>query len=140
MTKVSKLVSSDDRIAAFKIEYKIPQDVEIKPCIDGEVAENRGFGKVVIPLIPFVEGGVRIPLRNLLVRFLRHFKLCLDQCAPNVFGIVSCVNILNERLGLKLTEQDSNYMYNCKTFSKKKKNYKTLRKGDSSRSNWYLKV
>ena len=41
----------------FKAKNNIPQDVEVKPCIDGEVAENRGFGRVVIPLIAFVEGG-----------------------------------------------------------------------------------
>lgn len=41
----------------FKAKYNIPQDVEVKPCIDGEVAKNRGFGRVVIPLIAFVEGG-----------------------------------------------------------------------------------
>ena len=57
MTKISELVSFDDRIVAFKAKYKIPLDVEIRPCTDGEVAENRGFGKVVISSIAFVEGG-----------------------------------------------------------------------------------
>jgi len=39
-------------------------------------------------------------MSDLLVRFLRHFKLCPDQYAPNVFRIVSCVDQLNKRLGL----------------------------------------
>lgn len=51
------IISSDDRIVAFKAKYNIPRDVEVKTCIDDEVAKNRGFGRVVIPLIAFVEGG-----------------------------------------------------------------------------------
>ena len=57
MSKLSQLVSFDDRIVAFKAKYSIPQDVEVKPCTDGKAAKNRGFGRVVIPLIAFVEGG-----------------------------------------------------------------------------------
>ena len=50
-------------------------------------------------------------MSDLLTNFLCHFKVCLDQCIPNVFRIVSSVDTLNKRLGLKLTEHDINYVY-----------------------------
>ena len=60
---------------------------------------------------PLYRGGVRIPMSDLLTNLLCHFKVCLDQCIPNVFWIVSSVNTLNKRLRLKLTEHDINYVY-----------------------------
>ena len=56
---------------------------------------------------------------KLLTNFLRHFKVCPDQCTPNVFRVVSSVYTLNKRLALKLTEHDINYIYSfqeSKTF------------------------
>ena len=50
-------------------------------------------------------------MSDLLTNFLCHFKVCLDQCIPNVFRIVSSVDTLNKRLGLELTEHDINYVY-----------------------------
>lgn len=38
------------------------------------------------------------------------------------------MSLLNERLRLKLTKHDINYMYNCQILSK----------SDSSKSDWYL--
>ena len=37
-----------------------------------------GEGKVVIPLVVFVKGEVKIPISNLLTNFLRHFNICPD--------------------------------------------------------------
>lgn len=87
MGKVSQLGHTFARIEAFKAKYDIPLDVEIRPCEDGEVAENKGHWSVVIPLVAFVDGGggVQIPMGDILVYFLKHFKLCPDQCAQNVF-------------------------------------------------------
>ena len=86
---------------------------------------SRGEGRVVIPLVAIVEGGVRIPMSDLLTNFLRHFKVCLDQCTPNVFRIVNSVDTLNKKLGLKLTEHDINYVYSFQ---------------DSNTSGYYFKI
>lgn len=51
-------------------------------------------------------------MSRLLTNFLRHFKVFLDQCTPNVFRVVSSVDKLNKRLGLSLIEHDINYVYN----------------------------
>ena len=50
-------------------------------------------------------------MNDLLTNFLRHFKVCTDQCTPNVFRIISSVDTLNKRLELNLTEHDINYVY-----------------------------
>lgn len=70
---------------------------------------------MVIPLVNFVEGEVRIPMSDLLTNFLRHFKIFLDQCTPNVFRIVSYVDTLNKKLGLKLTSITSTISIAFKT-------------------------
>ena len=87
MGKFSQLVSTPAQIATFKVKYNIPQDVEIRPCEDGWVAKNRGHMRVVIPMVAFVKGGFRIPMSDLFINFLKHFKLCPDQCAPIVFCV-----------------------------------------------------
>lgn len=58
MGKLSQLVSTPEDIEAFKAKYNIPRDVEIRPCKEGDIAQNKGFGRVVIPLIAFVKGGL----------------------------------------------------------------------------------
>lgn len=118
MDKFSQLVNTIAKLATFKAKYSIPNDVEIKPCEDGEIAENKGHGRVVFPLVAFVEDGVRILMSDLLTNYLKHFKLCPDQCAPIIFWVVSCVDELNKRLDLNLTHHDINCIYNCWTSHK----------------------
>ena len=71
----------------------------------------RKEGRVVVPWVVFVQGGVRIPVSKLLTNFLRHFKVCLDRCTPNVFRVISNVDVLNWRLDLSLTGHDIKYIY-----------------------------
>ena len=63
---------------------------------------------MIIPLVSFKEGGVRIPLGKLMINFLRHFKLCPNQYTPNIFRVVSSVAEQNKRLSLNLSEHDIN--------------------------------
>ena len=52
-------------------------------------------------------------MSKLLTNFLRHFKICPDQCTPNIFRVVSSVAELSRRLRLNLTEHDINWIKNC---------------------------
>ena len=61
----------------------------------------RQRGEVVIPIIAFIEGGMRIPMRSVTRNYLRHFQLAPTQCAVNVFRILSCVDALNEKMELR---------------------------------------
>ena len=72
----------------------------------------RQEGKVVIPIIAFLEGGMRLPICLVMRDYLRHFRLAPIQCAVNVFRILSSVDALNKKMGLRLTHHDVNWCYN----------------------------
>ena len=76
-------------------------------------------------MVAFIEGRVKIPMSALLTNFLRYFKVCPNQCTPNVFRVVGSVDELNKRLSLKLTEHDINYIYSFQ---------------DSKTSGFYFKI
>lgn len=44
--------------------------------------------------------------------YLIAHRLAPTQCAPNMFRILSSVDILNEKMGLELTHHDVNWVYN----------------------------
>jgi len=67
---------------------------------------------VAIPMIAFIEGGMRIPMGMVTRDYFRAHRLAPTQCAPNMFRILGCVDALNERMGLNLTHHDVNWIYN----------------------------
>ena len=73
------MVDTPKRLAKFR-----------RYCKEFEAILSRGEGRMVIPLVAIIEGGVRIPMSDLLNNFLRHFKVCPNQCTLNVFRIVKC--------------------------------------------------
>ena len=75
----------------------------------------RREGEVVIPIIAFLEGGVRLSMRPVMRDYLRHFRLAPVQCAVNVFRILGSVDALNEQIGLRLTHHDVNWCYNLQS-------------------------
>ena len=44
--------------------------------------------------------------------YLIAHRLAPTQCAPNMFRILSSVDILNEKMGLEFTHHDVNWVYN----------------------------
>ena len=73
----------------------------------------------MIPIIAFLEGGMRIPMRSVMKDYLRHFRLAPTQCVINVFRILGCVDVLNEKMGLRLTHHDVNLCYNLQHLKSK---------------------
>ena len=114
MVKFKSMVDNPERLAEFR-----------RYCSESKEILSKREGRVVIPLVAIIEGGVRIPMSDLLTNFLHHFKVCPDQCTPNVFRIVSSVDTLNKRLKLKLIEHDINYTYSFQ---------------DSKTSRFYFKI
>ena len=55
---------------------------------------------MVIPIITFIEGRMRILMGMITRDYLRAHRLAPTQCAPNMFRILGCVDALNERMGL----------------------------------------
>ena len=96
----------------FIADYKIPSNVVLRYCEEGEWLFRRQEGEVVIPMIAFIEGGMRIPMGPVMRNYLRHFRLAPTQCVANVFRILGCVDALNDKMGLRLTHHDVNWCYN----------------------------
>ena len=108
MGRFKKLVELEEAMEKFIVDYKIPNTVGLRYCKEGEWHFIRREGEVVIPIITFLEGGMRIPMRLVMRDYLRHFRLAPVQCVVNVFRILGCVDVLNKKIGLRLTHHDVN--------------------------------
>ena len=78
------MVDTPESLREFRRKYNFLEDVEVRYCPETEAILFRGEGRVVIPLVAIVKGEVRIPMSDLLTNFLHYFKVCPDQCTPNV--------------------------------------------------------
>jgi len=63
---------------------------------------------VVILMIAFIEGWIRIPMGRVIRDFLIARRLYLTQCSPNLFRILGSVDALNEKMGVNLTHHEVN--------------------------------
>ena len=95
-------------IESFRALYRISPGAFIKYCKEGEWHEKRQKGEVVIPMIAFIKGRIRIHMGTITRDYLRAHRLASTQCAPNMFRILGSVDALNERMGLGLTHHDIN--------------------------------
>ena len=102
------MVDSEGGIAAFRAQYRIPPNVDIRYCKEGEWFEKRQEGEVVILMITFIEGGMTIPMGTITRDYLRAHRLAPTQCVPNMFRILGNVDALNEKMGLRLTHHNVN--------------------------------
>ena len=108
MGRFKKLVESEEAMEKFIADYRIPSNVGLRYCKEGGWHFMRQGGEVVILIIAFIEGGMRILMGPVMRDYLRHFRLAPTQCAVNVFRILGCVDALNEKMGLRLTHHDVN--------------------------------
>ena len=63
MGRFKKLVESKEAMEKFVVDYKIPSNVGLRYCKEGDWHIMRQEGEVVIPIIAFLEGGMRLPMR-----------------------------------------------------------------------------
>ena len=75
MGRFSYLVDSKEGIESFRAQYRIPPGVFIRYCKEGEWHKKRQEGEVVIPMISFIEGGMRIPIGTVTRDYLRAHRL-----------------------------------------------------------------
>ena len=106
------LVESEEGMRNFRSKYKISSTVGMRYATQGEWADARQTGEVVIPMITFIEGGMTIPMSKITRSYLRFFRLSQTQCAPNMFRVLGSIEALNERMDLNLTHHDVNWVYN----------------------------
>ena len=99
MGRFKSLVDSEEGIESFRALYRIPPRVGIIYCKEGQWHEDKQEGEVVIPMIAFIEGGMKIPMGGATRDYLRAHRLAPTQCAPNMFRILGSVDALNEKMG-----------------------------------------
>ena len=73
--RFKSLVDSEEEIVSFRALYRISPGVFIRYCKDREWHEKRQEGEVVIPMIAFIEGRIRIPIGTVIRDYLRAHKL-----------------------------------------------------------------
>ena len=108
MDRFFNLVDTPKHKEEFKRYYRIPTNISIQHCNLGEWHEKRHTEAVVIPMIAFIERGMRIPMGRVTL-----FKLCPTQCVLNMFRILGSVDAMNEKIGINLTYHDINWIYSC---------------------------
>ena len=108
MGKFAYLVDSPEKIESFKAQYRILQEVSIRYCQQEEWHAQRQEGEVVIPMIAFIEVGMRIPMGRVTRDYLIAHRLSPTQCTPNVFRILGSVDAFNERMNVNLSHHDVN--------------------------------
>ncbi len=74
MGKFAKPVDTEEKIVQFKNRYGFPENVHIRYIPYGDLTLLQ-HQDLVLPIVPIVEGGVRIPMHPFLIRFLTHFRL-----------------------------------------------------------------
>lgn len=97
----------------FRAKYHIPQGVALRYYAPDQIVMDRKKGEAVIPMIAFIEGGMTLPIGRVTRDYLLNHRLCLHQCAPNLFKVLGNVDALNEQMGLGLTWHDVLHMYEC---------------------------
>ena len=71
MDRFAYLVDSAENIESFKAQYRIPPRVSIRYCNEGDWHTSRHKGEVVISMIAFIEGGMRIPMGTVTRDYLK---------------------------------------------------------------------
>ena len=64
-------------------------------------------------MITFINEGMTFIMGRVIRDYLINHRLCLHQCAPNLFRVLRSVDILNELMNLGLTWHDFIHMYEC---------------------------
>ena len=76
LDRFTHLVDSPIGMERFRALYHIPQDISLQYCPSGEWLTHRREGEVVIPMIAFIEGGMRLPMGRMTRDFLRAHRIC----------------------------------------------------------------
>ena len=100
MGRFANLVDTPEGIESFKARYRISPGVSTRYFRRGKWHALRQEGEVVIPMIAFIERGMRIPMGRVTRDYLITHRLFPTQCAPNMFRILGSVDALNKKIGV----------------------------------------
>ena len=107
--RYAKLIDTAEAKVTFRAQNRIPKNVEIRYCEEGEwLVLDRPSESVVIPMIAFIKGRMELSMGRVTRDYLINYRLTSTQCSPNIFRILGCVDALNRRTRLNLTWHDVN--------------------------------
>ena len=119
MGRFKHLVDSPAGMEGFRAKYHIPQGVTLWYCVLDQIVIDRKEGKVVIPMITFIEGEMTLPMGKVTRDYLINHRLCPHQCTPNLFRVLGSVDAFNKQIGLGLTWHNVFHMYECHSLADK---------------------
>ena len=105
MGRFAHLVDTPVGMEGFRALHHIARGVSLQYCSLDEWNTLRKEGEVIIPMIAFIEGGMRL-LMGRVTREVITRRICPHQCAPNLFRVLGSVDTLNEQMELGLTWHD----------------------------------
>ena len=109
MGRYAKLVDTAEARVTFRAQYRIPNNVEIQQCKEGEwLVLNRASKSVVILMIAFIEGRMELLIGRVTRDYLINYRLTSTKCSLNIFRILGCIDAINHR-----TWHDVNWVYQC---------------------------
>jgi hypothetical protein len=100
---------SAEKVAAFRRDYNIPEDVEIVRPSDDRI--HYVEGQVSVPLMAIAEGGLTFPMPRLLRQFLDAYELAPHQLVTNVYRIICSVVRLFEQYDIPFRLPDLMAVY-----------------------------
>ena len=103
MGRFAHLVDSPVAMEGFRAKYHIPQGVSLRYCALRQWLTHRNEGEVIIPMIAFIERGMKLPMSSVTKDYLIAYRLCPHKCTPNLFRVLGSVNALNKQMGLRPT-------------------------------------
>ena len=113
MGRFAHFVDTSVGMERFKALYHISRGVSLRYCLLGEWYALRKEWEIVIPIIAFIEGGMRLPMGRVTRDYLIAHRICPHQCAPNLFKVLGSVDALNEQMRLGLTWHNVVWIYEC---------------------------
>ena len=113
MGRSTHLVDTPAGMEGFRALYHIPWGVSLRYYSLGKWLTHRREREVIIPMIAFIEGGMRLPMGSVTRDYLIAYRLYPYQCAPNLLRVLGSVDTFNEEMGLNLTWHDVVWMYEC---------------------------
>ena len=74
MGRFKHLVDSPASMESFRAKHHIPQGVGLQYCPPDRVLMDRKVGKVVIPMIAFIKGGMTLPMGRITRDYLLNHR------------------------------------------------------------------
>ena len=69
------MIDSEEGLESFKARYRISSGLTIRYCKDGQWHKERQERETVVPMIAFIEGGMRILMGMVTRDYLKAHRL-----------------------------------------------------------------